>query len=383
MKDGWRYFPTGGSSNDLADWIELKFFAPLLGMSNVETARYRIAKSARGQVISERTASGSSDVFTVMIERGSEIDGIMEFRRCACGQISMPDEAGQHFMFARYSLAKCKTTGEWTKRTRKGPVTTTNLWTDDVYLFLLLATRVAMNKDRMHDELDGSQLFEHLCAVALRGFFGPRCEAEPVGAREISNHDLDRPKRSSSFYTRLAALAEWLNQGSDVSGVGSCHVWPEECVNEMQRSGDGGIDVAVKLGFSSRPVRDALHFFAQCKTGTTYTRKDASDLLPERFVFKYFRNWQWMLPSSIGRLFMIADHPPDKHNDDLKLSGCTVFDRCRVLEALTHEGITEARGLFEGATLLDELRNWNQGTLKRAMKRKAVKGPSHGRKSNS
>jgi hypothetical protein len=390
--DAWKTFPTGTDPHDLADWHELMALAPSIKMSP-DGIMAGIGSASRDHNHSNptRSANGSHDLGDVIFTVGSEITGVFSRRQTACG-VEAPNAhlegeseayryplktAGSMIDISSASqvlpepLNERKRPGIWTRRRVVGPAQTESSWMDEVYLFLLLATRMNMGKDRLNDSrLDGSQLFEHLCAVSLRGFFGVRCHTKAVGAREIAKDDPDRLPRSTPFHRRLTDLSVWLNEGAeDVI----CQVLDEESCSKLQKAGDGGIDVVARLGFAERPVRDAIYHFAQCKTGTSYTRQDASDLIPERFVVKFFAKWQIMLPSFIGRIFMIADHPSETACDELKLCGCTVFDRCRVLEALTRSIIETTQGLFGSGTLLAELREWNQCVLKMIEGRKPVK----------
>ena len=50
-----------------------------------------------------------------------------------------------------------------------------------VYLYLLLATRLNMRDNRRHAEIDGTSLFEKLCAGVVRSYLGPRAESMVFG----------------------------------------------------------------------------------------------------------------------------------------------------------------------------------------------------------
>lgn len=358
----WKTRSVVDDVHDLADWHELRVLVPDLGMSIMDAPHGNdTASRVCDGSFASRSATGSHDRLVVECIVRKGISGVFTRRQTACGNDGAGENPMQNPMDWLYPLNQSKRPGTWTRRRLASPSQEVTNWMDDVYLFLLLATRMDMGKCRLNKgRLDGSQLFEYLCAASLKGFFGPRCLTKAVGAREIVEHDPDRQSRATSFHTRLTDLSEWLNEDTDEV---NCSVLDRANCDKLQKAGDGGIDVVARLRFQDRPVRDAVYFFAQCKTGTSYTRQDAADLIPERFVVKFFTKWQIMLPSSIGRIFMIADHPDEKPCDELKWCGCIVFDRCRVLEALTRSGIEAADGISGKGKLLTDLREWNHCVL--------------------
>jgi len=190
-----------------------------------------------------------------------------------------------------------------------------------LYLFLLLATRLNMKSDRNHAELDGTQLFEQLCAVVADRFWGGPCaevKAEVFGTGRVTTgirDDAVLPK-TLKFGQRVDDLCKFLGEGA---GFGAKH-------EDRVTARDGKLDIIVVRQFAD--MRNGqLIGFGQCKTGTHWTN-DLTKLRPAEFARK------WMIESPAVepvRMYFVADRVKLRWINHC-IDGGVLFDRCRILE---------------------------------------------------
>lgn len=183
-----------------------------------------------------------------------------------------------------------------------------------VYLFLLTVTRHSMEtKQRIHNDIDPTHVFERLCAEVLLHFWGGcdgHSEATIVGTSTRANG-------SRRFPDSVDGLCRSLREGGG---------WRASA--RSPKAGDGGVDLAVWRKFSDgRP--GGLVGFAQCKTGVHW-RRDLSKLRPRAFCQNYMRSPLLLDPQA---LYMV---PCRVHSDrwihDTNNANAILFDRCRLVE---------------------------------------------------
>jgi hypothetical protein len=188
----------------------------------------------------------------------------------------------------------------------------------DLYLFLLLATRLNMNTRRTFVGIDGPLLFEEVCEAALREMCGVRGQTHRFGTSAGAQNFSDR---LTSFFSDLQEFG--LRDDRPIPNHG----------------GDDGVDLAWWNTFSwnsdipfqadcSRPP-GKLIVLAQCKTGTSWDAADMNRLSPSSFFQK------WMVHDPLGqcaRLFMTAARVDDSLWEDVHRDGGVFFDRCRIVD---------------------------------------------------
>ena len=241
------------------------------------------------------------------------LEGILDFaldeindRRNSCGQ-------------GRFQYPFDFSNGRQTRITLRKPVRKS----DYLYIFLLLATRGNMNRDRVHAGHDATLLFEEICEYSLSAILGSRKQVLRFGAS----------KAGGAFPARIKELCLLL--GDEVKPI------PSPAYN--QTAGDDGLDIAAWVSFSDKR-RGKLIIFAQCKTGDSWDTADMSRLRPAEFCRL------WMTPQPLitpERAFMVAKRC---RRDwwDKSVYGGIFFDRCRVVDFANSIP----------STLLSKVKNW-------------------------
>lgn len=180
-----------------------------------------------------------------------------------------------------------------------------------VYRYLLLATRLNMKSDRIHANLDGTHLFERLCAAIAKAYLGTRASSFVFGTAASGE----------TFRSKVNDLCERIGEGRGVK-------------SEISRSTrDGKLDVVAWKPFAdSWPGKIVI--FGQCKTGTDY-RGMMTQLQPAAFCANYLQDLPALLPV---RAFFVAEALPRSGADSLvewsnisSQSGL-LFDRCRMID---------------------------------------------------
>ena len=180
-----------------------------------------------------------------------------------------------------------------------------------IYKYLLLATRLNMNANRKHANIDGTHLFEELASEAAREYLGARAESIVFGTAAGSNfpgkvNDLcKRIKDGDQYYKRSSASPR-----------------------------DGKLDVVAWKHFADR-LPEKLIAFGQCKTGTNY-EKELTQLQPDVFC----NNWLLSPPALTPmRMFFVAEAVSRLGWDNVSSKTGLLFDRCRIVDFC--DGISE------------------------------------------
>ena len=180
-----------------------------------------------------------------------------------------------------------------------------------IYKYLLLATRLNMNANRKHANIDGTHLFEELASEAAREYLGARAESIVFGTAAGSNfpgkvNDLcKRIKDGDQYYKRSSASPR-----------------------------DGKLDVVAWKHFADR-LPGKLIVFGQCKTGTNY-RDELTQLQPDVFC----RNWLFSPPALTPvRMFFVAEAISRLDWGSVSSEAGLLFDRCRIVDFC--DGISE------------------------------------------
>lgn len=201
-----------------------------------------------------------------------------------------------------------------------------------VYTFFLLATRERMKEDRFVGKIDGSLLFERVCADILKNFFGKYSSSFVFGTGG---------NVPGNFKKKLEELLRLFSErGYTIS---------EKAINPHLR--DGGIDIVTFIPFNDSRQGQFITF-SQCKTGTNWEQM-LSSLCPSILD-------DYMNPSLVSKPFVLFLIAEDCRDDDwvtkVRRTGGVIFDRCRLMSFLP-ESLDEK--------LLNDIMRWNTGVINR------------------
>ena len=206
----------------------------------------------------------------------------------------------------------------------------------NVYLFLLLCTRLNMTKQKIFNDIDGTHLFEHLCAHVAKNFFGLSAQSFVFGTAQ-----------SGGFEEKVSDLIKQV-------GIGEAFSNPN--YNAPTKK-DDSIDIVVWKEFSDKR-EGKLIGFGQCKTGTTSWRDDIRQLNPSNFCKSWFNRHPVIDPIP---LVFICDTMNEDRNFYTDQQGYLVFNRFRIIEyvdeSLDESIKADISSWLEGATQTLEIRN--------------------------
>ena len=206
-----------------------------------------------------------------------------------------------------------------------------------VYLYLLLATRLNMRDNRVHAEIDGTLLFEKVCADIARSYLGDRAKSMVFGTAA----------GAGGFRDKVGDLCRQLGEGGGV----------RDGVSQNKR--DGKLDVVAWKPFADS-WQGKLMIFGQCKTGTNY--KDVlMQLQPDQFCAKWLQERPPVVPI---RAFFVSEAlsrsgaPSRRRWYEDSIDAGLLFDRCRIVDfcdSVAEEVLEEVRIWTEAAAEGTEL----------------------------
>lgn len=278
LPDGIPSFRT--PAQDWADYVE--YHALLNGKVNL----YGLTKSPR-LVSDEETVMGTEDETDKYLQKVDEISAEIRYR-IHVGDNLYPFQLEDH----DYNLTYTPESNE----------------SNTVYPYLLLATRAKMGKDRIKADIDGSLLFEHLCSLVAKNYFGSRAEVDILGTSKTEE---------KSFRNKLRSITTLLGEGGEIHE------------NKGYKPQDDKVDVIVWKGFKDQQPSKVIAF-GQCKTGTSWVEK-ISELDTQAFCKTWFTSQPVVTPI---RMFFTAQYFP-KETFRVKANNAgLVFDRFRILDYL-------------------------------------------------
>ena len=206
-----------------------------------------------------------------------------------------------------------------------------------IYEFLLLVTRRSLlGRGRYIDDIDGTALFERLCALVVGNYFGNIKNAFVFGTGCLE---------SQSFEDKMKDFLSRIHE------PGHCFVPPTHSVG-MEK--DGKVDVAICIPFADE-MEGRFIALGQCKAGTAWRDKIGSLSVPT-FV-DYIQPPLRFLPVA---LFFVAESFYENWENLQTSSGGILFDRERIMQYLpSEEAINETDG-----SLLQQICTWNAGVLR-------------------
>ena len=176
-----------------------------------------------------------------------------------------------------------------------------------IYKYLLLATRLNMQKSRVHADIDGTLLFEHLAAEAAREYLGARAESVVFGTAA----------GMADFPGKVDSLCKQMKEG--VRFVSH----DEAPSNER----DGKLDIVVWKHFTDG-LPGKLIAFGQCKTGTNY-KDTLTHLQPDSFCKKWLQSSPALTPV---RMFLVSEALSQHRWYSVSSDAGLLFDRCRIVD---------------------------------------------------
>lgn len=203
----------------------------------------------------------------------------------------------------------------------------------DVYLYLLLGTRLNMKDDRVHANLDGADLLEKIAAHVMRNYL----------CRERARSEIFGTADKGTFEMKVNRLCQALGEG------GGFKHWDTGPI----RAKDAKLDVVTWVPFSdAHPGK--LIVFTQCKTGSTWQDR-LGDLNPEAF-FKTWTRDRCALLNPI-RAFCVSEAASQAKWTELTTQAGLLLDRCRIVDfahglstELEHDLCQWTQAAFESLT---------------------------------
>lgn len=198
-----------------------------------------------------------------------------------------------------------------------------------VYLFLLLATRNDMSRNRIFEGVDGGKLFERLCSCVLSKYFGPNSDCFVFGTGDDVH---------TSFDDKIQNLISRLDERVYA---------PRRPLGDKGHHQDDKLDVVVHIPFHDKRMGQFVAF-GQCKTGDNW--RDSIRLLsPKDFSENYFTPPLNFTP-------IVVNMVSESFSDDWerKARDVVFFDRCRIMRYVP-------ANLDE--SVLSDINKWNSGVL--------------------
>jgi hypothetical protein len=179
----------------------------------------------------------------------------------------------------------------------------------ELYLFLLLSTRLNMKEDHVQSGIDGTKLFEQVAEIVAKNYLGNNACAFVFGTGSSA---------IASFQRKVDDLCERL-------GEGGCFQDRDGVVSSSKN--DDKLDVVAWKNFSDRE-NGKLILWGQCKTGTNWgTHLTATR--PVDFAAKWFRDCFAVEPV---RIFLLTEAiGKDKWYEYSRMGGI-LFDRSRIMD---------------------------------------------------
>lgn len=179
----------------------------------------------------------------------------------------------------------------------------------DVYVYLLLATRHNMSAKRIMNGIDGTLLFEHLCASVLKNYFGEKASCFVFGTGD---------EERANFEEKIKNLIVQLKEPK------YSFRRPEGDTGHQK---DDKVDLVAHIPFMDKRMGQFIAF-AQCKTGDSW-RTSIGLLDPRNFSSNYFTPILNFTPITVN---MVSE----SFSDDWERLARNVvfFDRCRIMRFL-------------------------------------------------
>ena len=271
--------------SDIADFFELCAIKDIR-VSNTEMAGFFSAKSEN------EINYGCNDNDDLILEK---INGVMvelEERSRACGEDRYP-------FFLDQKTGTVLTSLKMSAIVKKAPKL--------LYIYLLLSTNLNMKKNRIQNDVDGTEVLEEIAAEVLKSYLGGnRAESINFGTSV-----------AGGFSKKIDDLCKRIGEGGGYS----------EPQNANRHTKDGKLDTVAWIPFRDK-LEGKIVVFAQCKTGINW-KDHVFQLQPENFIKKYIKKSFHLNPI---RSFFVSESVDRSRRNDLSIDGGLLFDRCRIVD---------------------------------------------------
>lgn len=198
----------------------------------------------------------------------------------------------------------------------------------EIYQFMLLSTRLNMNKQKVQAGLDATKLFEELCAGVAREYFGQHSKSVVFGTA-----------CTGGFRQKVEDLIDKMN-------LTSTYKIP---MGSTGRQKDAAVDVVAWIPFADKKDSQMIAI-GQCKTGIHWEEKLTSTQ-PGVFFESYFSGKPF---ADVEKMFFVCEsYGFDRWEERSRAAGI-MFDRTRIMEYVPAN---------IDAHLLSRIRQWNQAAL--------------------
>ncbi|MBK9624885.1 MAG: hypothetical protein IPO38_10100 [Rhodocyclaceae bacterium] len=210
---------------------------------------------------------------------------------------------------------------------RYDPIDEVSSW---LYGYLLLSTRLNMQADRTHANIDGTELLEEISATGLRQYLGSERSRALVFGTAMG---------SANFVARVTLLCNQLGEGFRYKNN---HRQPNSAKDDK-------LDVVAWLPFSDEKNSKVI-VFGQCKTGTAWTEQ-LCRLKPDVFIKKWID-----IPFVLDplRAYFVSESASHAKWSSYALEGGLLFDRCRLIDCCDEIEVA----------LLNRIVKWSKAALK-------------------
>lgn len=201
----------------------------------------------------------------------------------------------------------------------------------DIYIYLLLCTRFSMDKaaNKVHNDVDGTLVFERLCAIVAKEYFGRNADSYVFGTATEGN-----------FESKVKELISKIGEGDGYKNPN----------NNYLTKNDDGIDVVVWKPFEDDRIGKLIGF-GQCKTGTSW-QDEIKKLNPDHFCENWLKEKPVFPPIPV---VFICDTLNYERNFVTDQRGKLVFNRFRIMEFLPEE---------IDQNLVTDIKKWLSGAMK-------------------
>ena len=176
-----------------------------------------------------------------------------------------------------------------------------------IYLYLLLCTRFNMKDNRIHADIDGTQLMEKLSAHVLKNYLGAtRAKACVFGTSQ-----------EGTFKDKVNSLCRDLGEGTGFRALDEAPT----------QANDDKLDTVGWIPFTDQ-LPGQLIVFGQCKTGTNW-KDSTTQLQPDVFIDSWIQDPILVNPL---RAFFVAEAADRARWKGYSKSAGVLFDRCRIVD---------------------------------------------------
>ncbi len=211
-----------------------------------------------------------------------------------------------------------------------------------IYQFLLLATRLDMQKQRAWAGFDGTVLFESLSPYILRLYLHPTRARAMVFGTAVGGR----------FADKVDDLCRAVGEGGRYRNTDGIR----------EQANDDKLDVVGWLPFADgRPSQ--ISIFGQCKTGTNWT-DELTKLEPGSFTERWMERTYQSPPM---KAYFISESHDRAQWEGSTRNAKLLFDRCRIVEMIGNGLLGELwlhqgdRTPWEG--LLGQINEWNLAAI--------------------